>query len=395
MPLPRLDGLDRLVDGAVIAAWIAHHLDLDAVLVARYLRLRQPSRASVLFDVALPGRRTWLVATLLPGRNLRRRVTEGLSRLEEHSSGGVAQLALRAGVGRPLAALADPPVLLEWFPASLSLPGLGLDGAGLAAAFGLNGGEPRPVVYKPERRAVLQWGETFLRAYGGGECFADAARAHKAAAHIGEPFALAPVRQLPGARLLAQARVEGSAPAWSGDVRRQLGRALGRLHATRRADLPRFGAAEHLSAAAASARLASNALPALAHPLDRLLSRMVGRLPAPGDLVVSHGDMHRDQAFGTTAGLRLLDPDWICCADPALDLAAIGAHEITAAGRSYEEAVAELEDVLAGYGSRPRALDWYLAVGLIRGIAAPLSRLDPSWKELTGELVDLASQLLP
>lgn len=385
--------LARLLSGEPVAAWCEREVGVEAAVRARYLRLR-PSRATALFEVVLSARPTWLVATLLPGRNLRRRLSEGIARLDQSIAGGIDELARRSGVGQPLAVLDDPPVLLEWFPASFSLPGLALGDEDLRLAFGGAGAELRPIVYKPERRAVLRWGETFLRAYASEAAFATATRAHRAAEDVGEPFVAARVRAFAPARVLAQARVDGSEPERSCHVHREVGVLLRHLHAGRSGSLAHFGPVRHLEAAISSARLVSSALPRLGRPLERLIASCRQRLPGSGELVSSHGDMHLGQVIDTGSQLRLLDPDWICRADPAFDLAAIAAHDVATGASSLSQALGDLDEVLAGYGTRPAELDWYLSVAIMRQSTLPLCRLDPDWKDSTAELVGAASRLL-
>src|SRR5207244_655220 len=117
-------------------------------------------------------------------------------------------------------------------------------------------------------------------------------------------------------------------------------------------------------------------------------------MPANGPSVVSHGDLHLDQALVEQDRTVLIDFDHICLASRAYDPATLAAHLVTGRPGDLGTALAVLDKLVAGYGSRPSALGWYLGVAILRRSSSPFRFLDPDWPARVIEMVRAAGEAL-
>ena len=84
----------------------------------------------------------------------------------------------------------------------------------------------------------------------------------------------------------------------------------------------------------------------------------------------------------------------MCLAAPAFDLATYLADVVRGRGGDLDAIEAVRKPLLAGYGSRPPALEWYLtAVVLIRS-PHPFNRLAPGVAERVEGMVRTAEEVL-
>ena len=114
-------------------------------------------------------------------------------------------------------------------------------------------------------------------------------------------------------------------------------------------------------------------------------------MPSGLATVTSHGDFHSGGLIRRGGALAVLDVDEVCVAAPARDLAAYAAHAATHDGDDPE---AVLDQLVAGYGSRPEGLRWYLSASLLRRAERPFRTLVEDWPARVEELVDAADRAL-
>jgi Ser/Thr protein kinase RdoA (MazF antagonist) len=89
----------------------------------------------------------------------------------------------------------------------------------------------------------------------------------------------------------------------------------------------------------------------------------------------------------------LVDFNDMCLAPAALDVATYAAK--VAHGRPDDDAPgAALDALLAGYGDRPEALDWYLATAILTRATHPFRRLVPNWPERVDGMVRTAMEAM-
>ena len=137
-----------------------------------------------------------------------------------------------------------------------------------------------------------------------------------------------------------------------------------------------------LALAAAKSSLVGCLLPQLGPPVRRLLGRLRETAPASETLVPAHGDFDADQLLEVDGGeLVVLDFDDVCLAATALDLAAYLADVARGHADDLRGDRAVERPLLNGYGSRPPALDWYLAVAVLSRAPWPFQRAVPAWRE--------------
>jgi hypothetical protein len=79
--------------------------------------------------------------------------------------------------------------------------------------------------------------------------------------------------------------------------------------------------------------------------------------------------------------VAVVDFDQVCLAAPALDLATYAADVVRGRETDLDAVGAVLDRLLAGYGARPEAVDWHLAVAILGRAAHPFHRQLPHWPE--------------
>jgi len=396
-PLPvdrELPQLALILDGSRLATWLSDALSTPEIEARpRYIRYKPQNKAQILYDIALHDRWTSAVVTVAARRDLRKVLSNSEARsLVERARG-------RAAVPTPLMFLEDAQALIEWYPVNRLIPGLSADPSLLKQRLlerrrdlGEQR-EPAVLVYKPERRAVLRWGDCVVKTYARVPDFHRAIEGLSAAPAIPGVEAPSLVDRMPTERLTVQTLIAGDSLPDESQWRARLGEAIARVHRSALTHLAVTSEQEPEMARRTGAQLCL-LLPGLGGRVRELLGKIDSATPGRDHLVPSHGDMHFDQALATESSIALLDFDHICMADPALDLATIAAHEIEQGGATLETARADLEDVLSGYGPCPPNLDWYLSVAILRVAAMPFRFLASDWPARVSRLIEDALTVL-
>jgi Ser/Thr protein kinase RdoA (MazF antagonist) len=111
--------------------------------------------------------------------------------------------------------------------------------------------------------------------------------------------------------------------------------------------------------------------------------------------VPAHGDFDADQLLQAKDGeLVVLDLDDVCLAAPALDLATYLADVVRGRGGDVSAIEAVCGPLLAGYGVRPPALEWYLAAVVLIRAPHPFHRFAPAWPQRVEGMVETAERVL-
>jgi hypothetical protein len=294
----------------------------------------------------------------------------------------------------------EPKALVEWYPVNRALPGLLVEPAHLRSRLSARGREvgtseqPALLVYKPERRAVLQWGDSILKTYVRGDDLAQAVDGLTLSSEILGLHAPRLLDQLPAARLTVQGMIQGDPLPSDRISRGHLGEAIARVHGSAILPARILSPRDHLRMARVTSRHVAFLLPDIATRLGHLLSTLESRLPPPRSVVPSHGDFNEDQALTTEDGIALLDFDHLCLADPAFDPATLAAYRLQGSDGDVVDAMQALEDVLLGYGRAPENLGWYLAVAAIRRLPFPFRFLATDWPHRVRQIVLSTSELV-
>jgi tRNA A-37 threonylcarbamoyl transferase component Bud32 len=157
--------------------------------------------------------------------------------------------------------------------------------------------------------------------------------------------------------------------------------------------------AQRLTAAARATLVVS---PALAQRADRLATRLIGELRAPGPRTAVHGDFSADQVILGASGAMLVDLDETRRDDPAVDLAGFAAElrlrvvrgllPVAAAEQAWE---ALLEGYRAAGGCAVTggpALSRRIAAALLLRAAEPFRLRERDWDEQVLGLVEAAER---
>jgi Ser/Thr protein kinase RdoA (MazF antagonist) len=134
--------------------------------------------------------------------------------------------------------------------------------------------------------------------------------------------------------------------------------------------------------------------PPLRTRVDRLVAQLQDTLPHGLAHVPSHGDFHAGQLLLRDGEVALLDFDELTGAPAALDLATYAAHELWGDADELPAARAILDDLVAGYGKRPPALDWYLSALILRRSSHPFRRLREDWPVRVERMLGAAEEAL-
>jgi ATP-binding cassette subfamily B protein/subfamily B ATP-binding cassette protein MsbA len=398
-PTPRdraLPGLAALLDPEAMAPRLDAALGGDAALTdvrLRYLRYKPATNIVVHYDVGLEGGRRHDAIAMSASRNyLARRAAkpenQALASLVRGRVPARSSLTYDAEIG----------ALVQWFPLDLSLPALAeprsVIRAELEAAGARVDGEwstATVLAYKPRRRAVLRVGGDVVKFYAKEDEFAAAAHGLRASARLGNVLAPAPGGVLPSRRVTVQRLLPGRQPE-PVEAAEAAGRMLAELHASSPCPLPAAPPGAQLKAAAATAGLIAALSETLGRRAETLLGRLARELPVGVPLVTAHGDFNSRQLLVSRDGLALVDFDGICQAPAALDLATYAAYVVLGEERALERAREVLDALLVGYGSRPPALEWYLATCILRRSARPFRYFEPDWPQRVGAMLHVAEE---
>ena len=332
----------------------------------------------------------------------------------------------RSPAATPLSYDAHAHALIQWLPLDLALPLLCATPDVLARhlqALGidLDDGplEPTRISYAPGRRAMLRVGDHVLRGYADEETFQRALAGwriardgtigndrqrvdvwgdllRRASSRRRPPAAPRPTTAvfegaIPELRTTVQLVLDGTSPGSAIQAARSAGSLLRRIHALPAAGLAERSAHDTLEAARRAADVLRVVDPAAETQIARLLDRLAERMPSGTPLVTSHGDFHSGELIRRGGELAVLDVDEISRAAPARDLATYVAHAV-----SHEdvEPGAVLDGLLAGYGTRPDGLAWYVSASILRRAERPFRSLTEDWPARVEELVDAAEGAL-
>jgi ATP-binding cassette, subfamily B, bacterial len=390
---PELPQARVMLDADAVAPILARSFDGGTPLEVevRYLRYKPGTNLVVHYEVRANGTRHDAVGMIVAGTSLARRAAK------EENVALARLVGTRVPAAVPLAYDADLDCLVQWYPLDLSLPALArppewlrklVAGAGLA----VNGtdGEPERLAYKPRRRAVLRLDAHVLKLYRRTGEYQRALAGQQAASNLTSFAAPRLEAAFPGQLISVQSLLPGRAVPSASIVAVDAGALLALLHAAPSNGLPTFGPAAQLEAASASARLVATIAPSLRPRLDRLLGTLAASMPKDADLVPSHGDFNARQLLVGPGGFAVTDFDEFCLAPAALDPATYAAYFVRGGRGDLDAALAALDDLSVGYGSRPPHLFWYLATMILRRAARPFRYFEPDWRPRVGQMVAAA-----
>jgi ATP-binding cassette, subfamily B, bacterial len=282
---------------------------------------------------------------------------------------------------------------VSWLPDDPRLPALAADPAELARRLAIAvPGAPELLGYKPHARAVLRSNGHVLKAYGSAARF-EAALAGLCAASAGPVPTGTFAGASPQLRMTAQRAVAGRRPESAAEVAEAAGALAAALQRMPAAGLPAAPPERVLRSAVRKGELVAAVLPGLRERVEALTARLAREAPSGVPLVPAHGDFHVDQLIAGDGAIAVVDFDGLCVSAPALDAATYAADVVR--GRAADAvAVGEvLERFLAGFGERPAALDWYLAVAMLARVAHPFQRQLDGWPERVEAMLGAAEAI--
>lgn len=400
-PIPRDEGLPqlrRLLDPGAMALVLARSLPPDAsVGDARilYLRYKPATRLVVRYRVLLGDAAYDATALAEPSADLAGWATD-----PEHLA-LARKVDGRAPARVPLVYDNELGALIQWLPLDLALPALAEEPAELrkvlrTAGVDITAGnkEPGILAYKARRRAVLQVDGHVVKVYAGTGDFENAVVGLEASKRLPDLAVPRAEAVLPALQLTCQTLLAGKPPQEHHTAARAAGSALASLHRTPPDGLRPFPPERQLAAAAASARSASVVVPHLAGRLEKLMRELELALPEVGRLRAAHGDFHANQVLELADGLAAIDFDEICAAPAALDFSSYVAHLVDGGPDELGAASGALDDLVAGYGSRPTALSWYVATSIVRRAPFPFRFMAENWPVRIEQMVEDAEEAL-
>jgi hypothetical protein len=387
--MPRM--LDVDVMGPVLERSLGGGQAIESVAI-RYLRYKQGRSLLVRYEVMVDGAPHGVVALLEPAGDLRRKA-EKPANLEL-----AVKAAGRTPAHAPLAYEDDPGILVQWTPVDLALAAMAepperlreiLAGAGVRTR--VEGELPRLVHFKPNRRAVLQYGDHFVKIYADDKAFERAVAGMLAADAL--PMRSAHCEAaIPELRLTAQSFVQGAPPSGPMEAAPAAGAFLSMLHGTPNETVRVTPPTHRLESATASVSLLTAIQPRLEPRLRTLLRRLEERTPGE-PLVFSHGDFHARQMLVLDDDYGVIDFDASCRAPAALDMATY----ISSLVRGLEglpAGMAALDLLSEAYGRRPEGVPWYLTCVLLRRASIPFRVFREGWPEQVEERVRCAETAL-
>jgi ATP-binding cassette, subfamily B, bacterial len=291
--------------------------------------------------------------------------------------------------------------VVTWLPYDPALPALvgppgdlaqRLRAAGLDLPDGAE--ELRLLGYKPDARVVLRLGDHVLKGYGKRSQFGRALDGLTVSSGLESISTSRYEASFPELRLAVQSAVDGAVPETATDVAEAAGAIARTLHEANVPRLPPAGPSELLAAATRRATLVETIVPELAERVRKLVAELHETVPDAGPFVPTHGDFHVDQLLRVGGELVLIDFDGMCLSAPAFDVASYLADVVRGRGRDLEAIEAVQEPLLAGYGARPAALDWYMAALVLTRAPHPFHRLVPAWPERVEGMVSTAEEVL-
>jgi hypothetical protein len=301
----------------------------------------------------------------------------------------------RSPARTPLSHDRENDLLVQWPPLDLALPAFAqpveqlrerIEEAGIEA----DDAALELVHYKPGRRAVLRFGQHFLKIYASAGQFERSIHNLRAV----EPLPIrTPICEavLPELRIGVQSLVLGLQPIRSKEVAHEAGAVLARLHAARLDGLRAAPASYWIKSAVKSARVLSAVVPAVERRLQRLIAELESRM-TDDEVVPCHCDFDARQLLELDGDFALVDFDSMSTSPPAFDLASYIAFAADHGGLS--EAYSTLDRLAEGYGQRPENVQWYLAIVLLRRARIPFRRFLDGWPEQIETRVSGAEEAL-
>ncbi len=288
--------------------------------------------------------------------------------------------------------------LVSWLPVDLDLSLLAEPPLMLADRVGADlsrDPDVSVVSYRAGVRATCLVGDRVVKHYAATRDHAAAVRGLQVAAGAGVG-APALIRDLAGDRAVVLERLEGRmvSDGRAAAVAHDAGRLVAQLH-----EVPAYGLVSRrpialLAVAAVAVQRTAVVAPGVKRRGADLLARLELALPFTPRVVTSHGDLVASQFCATPDGLALIDFDELGAAAPAHDLASFAANRVSGRPGDLDEALRVLDAICEGYGSRPSALEWHLAVAILRRVGTAFRNQKKDWPERTGRIVDAAEQVL-
>jgi Ser/Thr protein kinase RdoA (MazF antagonist) len=226
-----------------------------------------------------------------------------------------------------------------------------------------------------------------LKLYADDDAFVRALDGFGRAARLRVPALVGAVTDL---RLLALARLEGTVLDDPLPRAAELGALLRELHALDRSGLRAQPAGAMLTAVEEAVLLLRTIDPPTGARAAAVARRLAATAPAGLPVATCHADFETGQVLVTEAGLALLDLDDLAAAPPALDFANCASHLLRRPGVGLDRAFELLDGLASGYGSRPPALEWFLACRLLCGAPVPFRHGNAKWRERAADLVAAA-----
>jgi hypothetical protein len=392
-PDPALPQLNRLLGAEEMLPVLARSLGRPAVLedvrIAR-VSYKPGRRIAVHFSAVVDGRRhDAVVRASANGEHARQ------------AGKPAGEVNGRSPATTPVVRDEEVGAVVSWLPFDWALPALieapealaqRLRTAGLELPDGA--AEPCLLGYKPDARVVLRLGDHVLKGYGKRSQFGRALDGLTVSSALESISTSTYEVSFPDLRLAVQSAVDGAVPGSAVDVAEAAGAVARRLHEAAVSPLHRVGPPELLATATRRAALVEAIVPELAERVRSLVAELQATIPAEGPLVPTHGDFHVDQLLRVGGELVLIDFDGMCLAGPAFDVATYLADVVRGRGGDLAAIDAVCGPLLAGYGARPAALEWYLAALILTRAPHPFHRLAPAWPERVEGTVRTAEEVL-
>ncbi len=305
--------------------------------------------------------------------------------------------AERSPAARAIAVDAETGALVSWLPADLALPLLAEPAGRLAALVGADlTFDPvvRTIAYRPGRSMVRATGDRVVKQHANPDEHAAALRGAEVArvAGVGAPPLLA---ELPTDRAIVLGRIGEAAPAGAAlALATETGALAARLHALPAYGLPSRRPLVLLGAAAVATARATVIVPSLGRRTATALAALELQLPVTSRPVTCHGDLTVSNVCRTPVGAALCDFDELGAGAAAHDLATYAANRVSGRPGDFQAAMEVLDAICDGYGSRPPALEWHLAVAILRRTGTAFRNQKKDWPERTARLVTAAEQAL-
>ena len=392
---PCLPSLTRLLDAHEMAPLLGAMLvGGESDVRVHSVRYKPGDNVVVQYGVLTPSGWGTAVAYSRAGSGLKRKRKSAPNRKL------VRRAADRTPALEPFAYFPEVSALVQWLPLDVRLPILCDSAERLAGRLAKKGivatdlDEIELLRYWPRRRAVLRFGAHILKVYRDGSDFDEARRALRASKMLKHVRTAAYVGALKARQVTVQEWLPGRGPSLWPASSEAAGRVVADLHRDVPLSVPTMTPRRILAKAAVRGGFIGHLVPGLRSDVATLMGDLAAMAPPEMPSVTSHGNFHAGQLLAGPSGLALIDLDRMCQAAPAYDLATFAAH--VAFGRPGEMDVvgAATDSLVAGYGSRPLGLNWYLATCLLRRAAVPFRFQDEHWPEAVAELVRHAREAL-